>query len=68
MNEKLLNRVENIDTNEKIAYSEQSPLLSQCFDRSFAAEVSESVCMCQMLKTSDEKETYIYRVFEISPL
>ena len=39
----LLNRDENIVSNREIAHFEQFLLLSQSFQKSYAAEVSESV-------------------------
>ena len=50
MNEHLLNIVENIVTKGEIARFEQFLLLSQCFQKLFAAEASEIVCMCERVK------------------
>ena len=40
-----LKLIENIVAKGEIARSEQFLLLSQCFQKPFAAEASESVCM-----------------------
>ena len=45
MNGWLLNRVETIVAKGEIACYEQFLLLSQCFQKSSAAEASKSVCM-----------------------
>ena len=37
--------VENIVTKGEIAHDEQFLLLSQCFQKSYAAQASESVCI-----------------------
>ena len=41
----VLNSVENIAAKGEIAHFEQFLLLSQCFQKSFVAEASESICM-----------------------
>ena len=45
-----LNRVGNFVTNGEIAYYEQFLLLPQCFQILSDAELSESVCMWEMVK------------------
>ena len=45
MKEQLLNEVENTVARRGIAYHDQFLLLPQCFQKSSAAEGSESVCM-----------------------
>ena len=46
----LLKRVENIVAKGEIARFEQFLLLSRCFQKSSAAETSESVCMWERVK------------------
>ena len=50
MKEQLLNKVENIVTKGDIAHFEQFLLLSQYFQKSSAAEASESICMLKTVK------------------
>ena len=59
---KLMNRVENISTNGEIAHHEQFHPLPKCFQRSSAAEASESVYMMERVNiiannTSHEPST-----------
>ena len=49
MKAELLNKVKNSMTKGQIAHQEQFQLLSQCFQMSSAAELSESVCMWEVV-------------------
>ena len=50
MKEQLLNKVENILAKGKIAHHEKFLLLTQCFQKSSAAEASESVSVGKWVK------------------
>ena len=51
MKEQILNKVEIIVAKEEIAHHEQFICLSQCFQKSSAAEAPESVCMWEGLNS-----------------
>ena len=56
MKEQLINKLENIVTNPLIAIYEQFLLLQQLFQKTSAAEESESVCTWEREKNSLKKQ------------
>ena len=64
----LLNRVENIASRGEIACFEQFLLLSQCFQKISAAEMSESVYMRERVKYIIFTFYFVQMIFDVSVL